>query len=148
MEKYHEHLSQKRPKQNRQPFRPRSRQQPASTQEIRNTDCGRTGQCARTKPICKKNEPMLKRTITTLLCISLLMLGACGTSGPKYRNVRPYIEGLVPVQTPSGRWGFVNDRQEWVIQTKYEDTREFQGGKAAVRQNNKWEFINKKGEWL
>lgn len=32
--------------------------------------------------------------------------------------------------------------------TFVEDAREFQAGKAAVRQNGKWGFINRKGEWL
>lgn len=91
---------------------------------------------------------MLKKLITALLTRSLLTLSACGSSGPKYRNVHSYSEGLAPVQTQGGRWGFVNERQDWVIQPKFEDAREFQGGKAAVRQNGKWGFINKRGEWL
>lgn len=91
---------------------------------------------------------MLRTLFTALLSISLLTIGACGSSGPKYRNVRSYSEGLAPVQTQSGKWGFVNERQEWVIQPRFDDAKEFQGEKAAVRQNGKWGFINKRGEWL
>lgn len=91
---------------------------------------------------------MLKKLIVALLSLSVLTLNACGTSGPKYRNVRSYSEGLAPVQTQGGRWGFINEKQEWVIQPRFEDAKEFQGGKAAVRQNGKWGFINKRGEWL
>lgn len=91
---------------------------------------------------------MFKKLITALLSVSLLTLSACGTSGPKYRNVRSYSKGLAPVQTQGGRWGFINERQDWVIQPRFEDAREFQGGKAAVRQNGKWGFINRHGEWL
>ncbi|MEI7612182.1 MAG: WG repeat-containing protein [Betaproteobacteria bacterium] len=91
---------------------------------------------------------MPKIIITVLLSLSLLTLPACGTSGPKYRNVRAYSEGLAPVQTQGGRWGFVNEKQEWVIQPKFEDAREFQGGKAAAKLHGKWGFVNKRGEWL
>lgn len=96
----------------------------------------------------RKTNPMLKKLFTALLTLSRLTLSACSSSGPKYRNVHSYSEGLAPVQTQGGRWGFVNERQDWVIQPKFEDAREFQGGKAAVRQNGKWGFINKRGEWL
>ena len=91
---------------------------------------------------------MLKAILAALLSLSLLSLTACGSSGAKYRNVRSFSEGLAPVQAQSGRWGFINERQEWVIQPRFEEAREFQGGKAAVRQNSKWGFINKRGEWL
>jgi len=96
---------------------------------------------------------MLKNKIllTALLSLPLLSLTACGSSGPKYRNVRSFSEGLAPVQAQTGRWGFINEWQEWqewIIQTRFEDAREFQSGKAAVRQNNQWGFINKRGEWL
>ncbi len=91
---------------------------------------------------------MLKKLIAALLSLSVLTLNACGTSGPKYRNVRSYSEGLAPVQTQGGRWGFVNEKQEWIIQPKFEDAKEFKDGRAAVRQNGKWGFINKRGEWL
>ena len=91
---------------------------------------------------------MFKALITALLSVSLLSIGACGSSGPKYHNVRSYSEGLAPVQAQSGKWGFINERQDWVIQPRFDDAKEFQGGKAAVRQNGKWGFINKRGEWL
>lgn len=91
---------------------------------------------------------MFKALITALLSVSLLAIGACGSSGPKYRNVRSYSEGLAPVQAQNSKWGFINERQEWVIQPRFDDAKEFQGGKAAVRQSGKWGFINKRGEWL
>lgn len=91
---------------------------------------------------------MLKTILVALLSLSILTLAGCGSAGPKYRNVRSYSEGLAPVQSTNGRWGFVNERQQWVIQPRFEDAHEFQSGKAAVRQNGKWGFINKSGEWL
>lgn len=91
---------------------------------------------------------MLKTLLTALLALSLLTLTACESTGPKYRNVRSFSEGLAPVQAPSGKWGFINEHQQWVIQPRFDDAREFQGNKAAAQQNGKWGFINKRGDWL
>ena len=85
------------------------------------------------------------RVVTTALAISLL--GACAASGPQYRNVGKSSEGLAPVQAQSGKWGFVNQRQQWVIAPRFDEAREFQDGKAATKQNGKWGFINKQGAW-
>ena len=91
---------------------------------------------------------MFKLLFAAAMSLTLLSLAACESPGPKYRNVRSYSEGMAPVQARDGKWGFINDRQEWVIQPRYEDAKEFQSGKAAVKQNGKWGFINKRGEWL
>lgn len=91
---------------------------------------------------------MLKMFAVAALSFSLLTLSGCQTTGPKYQNVRSYSEGLAPVQTSGGKWGFINDKQQWVIPAKFEDAKEFQDGKAAAKLNGKWGFINKKGEWL
>ncbi|WP_426166328.1 WG repeat-containing protein [Polaromonas sp. DSP2-3-2b2] len=95
-----------------------------------------------------KNTALFKPVAIAVLTVALFGLTACGSTGPKYRNVRSFSEGLAPVQAQTGRWGFINERQEWVIAPRFEDAKEFQGGKAAVRQNSKWGFINKRGEWL
>ena len=52
------------------------------------------------------------------------------------------------MQVSNGKWGFINEKQQWVIQPKFEDAKEFQNGKAAAKLNGKWGFINKRGEWL
>lgn len=90
---------------------------------------------------------MFKMFSVAVLSISLLMLGGCQSTGPKYQNVRSYSEGLAPVQVSNGKWGFINEQQQWVIQPKFEDAKEFQNGKAAAKLNGKWGFINKRGEW-
>lgn len=91
----------------------------------------------------------MKRQLCILLIPALfLTLPACESAGPKYRNVKAYSEGLAPVQASNGHWGYVNERQQWTIQPRFEDAREFRGGRAAVRQNGKWGFINKNGDWL
>lgn len=91
---------------------------------------------------------MLKTLAIATMTASLLALGACGSPGPKYRNVGTYSEGLAPVQVSTGQWGFINERQEWVIQPRFEDAKAFQAGRAAAKQNGKWGFINKRGQWL
>lgn len=91
---------------------------------------------------------MSRRLLAALLALSLSCLPACESAGPRYRNVRSYSEGLAPVQSPNGRWGYVDEQQRWIIQPRFEDAQVFKGGRAAVRQNGKWGFINKRGEWL
>lgn len=91
---------------------------------------------------------MFKPFVAAVLTVSLLMLGGCGsTPGPRYRNVSSYSEGLAAVQSSTGKWGYINERQEWLIVARFEEARAFQGGKAAVKQNGKWGFINKRGDW-
>lgn len=91
---------------------------------------------------------MFKLSITALLTAAMLTLGACGSPpGPKYRNVSSYSEGMAAVQANNGKWGFVNERQQWVVEPRFEEVKAFQAGRAAVKQNGKWGFINKRGEW-
>ncbi|MDD2882952.1 MAG: WG repeat-containing protein [Rhodoferax sp.] len=91
---------------------------------------------------------MLKKLLVIAISASLLVLGGCQSTGPKYQNVGSYSEGLAPVQSSNGKWGYINERQGWVIPAKFEEAKEFKGGRAAVKQNGKWGFINKRGEWL
>lgn len=92
---------------------------------------------------------MSKIFTSALLALSLLTLSACEAPGPKYRNVRAYSEGLAPVQSSNGRWGFIDERQQWVIQPRFEDARVRKGWpRHHSCRNGKWGFINKKGEWL
>lgn len=95
-----------------------------------------------------KNTAIFKPLAIAALAASLFLLAACESAGPKYRNVGTYSEGLAPVQASTGKWGFISERQEWVIQPRFEDARAFQSGRAAVKQNGKWGFINKRGDWL
>jgi hypothetical protein len=98
------------------------------------------------------NQPrenhMTRGLLTTLFALSIATLTGCESAGPRYRSVRSYSEGLAPVQTANGRWGYVDAQQRWIIQPRFDDAKEFQSGRAAVRQNGKWGFINKRGEWL
>lgn len=90
----------------------------------------------------------MRHTIrTTVLALSVALLGACASPGPQYRNVGQFREGLAPVQVSSGKWGFINQRKQWVIPPRFEEAKEFQDGRAAAKQGGKWGFINKQGQW-
>lgn len=68
----------------------------------------------------------MKQPITALVISSLFItLPACESTGPKYRNVKAYSEGFAPVQASNGRWGYINERQQWTIQPRFEDAQEF-----------------------
>lgn len=75
-------------------------------------------------------------------------LTGCESAGPRYKDVRPYSEGLAPVKANNDRWGYINENHQWVIPPRFDEAREFKDGKAAVRMNRRWGFINKQGEWL
>lgn len=82
------------------------------------------------------------------LILSSLGLTGCESAGPRYKDVRSYSEGLAPVKANNDRWGYVNENQRWAISPRFDEAREFKDGKAAVRMNKRWGFINKQGDWL
>lgn len=90
----------------------------------------------------------MSRTLcAALAAISLSLMAACSAPSPQYRQVGQFSEGLAPVQAASGKWGYINQRQEWTIPPRFEEAREFQSGRAAAKQGGKWGFINKQGQW-
>jgi hypothetical protein len=92
---------------------------------------------------------LFKFLLVIFLSVSAMFMSGCaGPSGPKYQDVRSYSEGVAAVKAPNGRWGFINNNQQWVIQPRFEEAKDFQSGKAAVKLNGKWGFINKRGDWL
>lgn len=82
------------------------------------------------------------------LSLSMVGLIGCGSPpGPRYQNVGSFSEGLAAVQVSTGRWGFINQHKTMVIQPRFQDAKEFKDGKAAVKFDGRWGFINKRGEW-
>ena len=86
--------------------------------------------------------------IATFSVATLGVIGCGSPPGPRYRNVGSFSEGYAAVQANTGRWGFVNQQRVMVIQPKFEEVKEFKDGRAAVKMNGRWGFINKRGEWL
>lgn len=91
---------------------------------------------------------MIRKLAIAALCISLTTIAGCASNGPKYQNVRSFSEGLAPVQASNGKWGYIDGHQKFIIPPRFEDAKEFQGGKAAAKLNGQWGFINKRGEWI
>ncbi len=85
-----------------------------------------------------------------LLLVFCLAFSGCAPEprGPRYLDVKGYSEGLAPAQSMNGKWGFINERQQWVIRPIFHEVREFKEGKAAAKINNKWGFINTRGQWI
>jgi hypothetical protein len=57
-----------------------------------------------------------------------------------YEAVRAFQQGLSAVKV-NGKWGYINEKNEMVIEPQFEDAREFSEGYAAIRLNGKWGFI-------
>ena len=57
-----------------------------------------------------------------------------------YEEVREFRQGLSAVKV-KGKWGYVNEKNEMVIEPIYDEAREFYEGLAAVRVNTKWGFV-------
>ena len=63
-------------------------------------------------------------------------------NNPRERTV------LLPVDFPDGKWGYINDRGEVVIEPRFERTRSFEEGLAVVKYRGKYGAINQKGEFV
>ena len=64
------------------------------------------------------------------------------------RDMDVYLGGMIAFADAAGRWGFVSEKGEVVIEPAYEAARSFSGGLAAVKTGGKWGFINKNGEMV
>lgn len=90
----------------------------------------------------------MQKFAAVMLSISMLSLTACGSpNGPRYKEERSFSEGVAPVQAHNGRWGYINNKNQWIIPARFEDAKDFKDGRAAVKSNGKWGFINKRGDW-
>ena len=56
-----------------------------------------------------------------------------------------YSEGLAAVQITNGKWGYVDKQNYWVIEPKYDFADLFSGGRAEVKLNGEYFYINKQG---
>lgn len=64
---------------------------------------------------------------------------------PAYENVRPYGSGMIPFMNEPGKIGYTNDKDELVIDLKFEDGLSFIGEVAPVKMNGKWGLTDKSG---
>jgi len=62
-------------------------------------------------------------------------------------EISKVLEDLLPIWQYDGKWGFINNRGQIVIDFIYDDVKPFSEGLAAVRLDNKWGYIKKNGEF-
>ena len=78
---------------------------------------------------------------------SIFYIGKSGQKiiGGSFAQAGDFYEGLAWVQTMQGKCGYINHAGEMVIEAKYDITRNFSEGLAAVASKYKRGFIDKKG---
>lgn len=64
-----------------------------------------------------------------------------------YSNNIDLTEGLFPFQA-DGLWGYKDNNKNVIIEPQFRFVQPFSEGAAAVYKNDKWGYINKKGEWI
>ena len=79
--------------------------------------------------------------------------GFCNKEGkiiinPIYLDVQEFSEGLVGAQNSGGKYGYIDDSGNILIEFKYDWVKGFKEGYAYVRHNKKAGYIDKKGNPL
>ncbi|MCT4592678.1 MAG: WG repeat-containing protein [Anaeromicrobium sp.] len=67
---------------------------------------------------------------------------------PKYKKneILSYSEGFIGIKN-NEKWGYLDINGKMVIEPKFDEAGWFYGGVAAVKIEDKWYFINEKGEF-
>ncbi len=65
-----------------------------------------------------------------------------------FDDIDSFSEGLARVIKDGDGYGYVNKKMEFVIPMRYEDAEDFRDGKAKVKYDGKWMFIDKTGNEL
>ena len=68
--------------------------------------------------------------------------------GLEFENARAFTEDGYAAVCSGGKWGFVDQDGELVIDYSYEDARSFQNGYAAVCVEGKWGYIDEDGNMV
>ena len=55
-----------------------------------------------------------------------------------------FKEGLARVQINDAKWGYINQKGEWVIRPQFDDAEHFYEGEARVKLNGRWRRISLK----
>lgn len=62
-----------------------------------------------------------------------------------YEDARLFLDNTYAAVKLNGKWGFVDDQGNMVIEPQFEDARSFSNGFAAVKKDGLWGFITKTG---
>jgi|TARA_B110000902_G_C14193613_1_gene545075 hypothetical protein len=65
---------------------------------------------------------------------------------PLYEDLSYFSDNGLARAQKDGKYGFINEKGEVIIEFKFEDAGGFKYGLAKVKINNKWGFINEKGK--
>lgn len=79
----------------------------------------------------------MNRPLTTLLCISLMMISDCVFSQ----------DYLIPAKR-NGLWGYIDQNEQWMIRERFDYAFPYSQGLACVQYYDKWGFIDKNGQWI
>lgn len=87
----------------------------------------------------------MKKLIVFVVVVCTVLLSACGMS--KTDNAL-FKDGLLPVKQ-GGEWGYINNKDKFIIEPQYISCTIFSEGLAAVQtEYGKWGYINKKGNFV
>lgn len=62
-----------------------------------------------------------------------------------YKNMDIYLGEYIAFEDSNGKWGFIDESGEIVIEPVFSNAKSFSNGLAAVSDGSKWGFINQKG---
>lgn len=63
----------------------------------------------------------------------------------KYKDAKPFSEGLAPVTTDGEYWGYIDKTGKMVIPATFDVACEFSEGLACVQKDGKYGYVDKKG---
>lgn len=63
----------------------------------------------------------------------------------QFENAKPFTDDQYAAVCMNGKWGFVNEDGELIIECTYDDAQSFQNGFAAVCVDEKWGYIDENG---
>ena len=85
-----------------------------------------------------------------ILLFVLFAISSCKEDNPAIDTSNMSEEDLffVDYEPPRDKWGYLNENGKLVIEDKYDNTRDFSEGLAAVNSGGKWGYIDTNGKTI
>lgn len=64
-----------------------------------------------------------------------------------YEKVRSFANGFAAVCRSGGKWGFINTSCREIVECKFDEVWDFEGGYAKIRLGNNYGYINQNGKY-